>query len=111
MASEICKMKEAILRQAECEIAERGIERMDVDRVGDMIDMVHHLAEAEVAWWQAEYYRVVIEAMELGSITSSDIEATGFNEALDPVRDMMRNASPGERERMRNEVKTMIGAM
>ncbi len=65
MVEEIWKMKNEILAQAKKELEERGPERMDVDRLGAMVDMVKDLAEAEMACWKAQYYRnAVTEAME-----------------------------------------------
>ena len=144
MVNKIYQMKNEILAQADKELNERGVERMDVDRLGDMIDMVHHLAEAESNCWQAEYYRTVTEAMKgeksgytqymgetgrqgyapgTGGTGSSAgympmtsgrqgySDTMGFEETIDPLRTMMRNAKPDEREHMRNEVLKMIGAV
>lgn len=65
MVEEIYKMKNEILQQAKKELEERGPERMDVDRLGEMVDMVKDLAEAEKSCWEAQYYRnAVSEAMQ-----------------------------------------------
>ena len=65
MVEDIYTMKNEILKQAKKELEERGPERMDVDRLGEMIDMIKDLAEAEESCWEAQYYRhVVTDAME-----------------------------------------------
>lgn len=65
MVEEIYKMKNEILQQAKKELEERGPERMDVDRLGEMVDMVKDLAEAEKSCWEAQYYRNAIgDAMQ-----------------------------------------------
>ncbi len=64
MVEEIYKMKNELLQQAKKELEERGPERIDVNRMGEMIDMVKDLAEAEKSCWEASYYRKVTEAME-----------------------------------------------
>lgn len=64
MVENIYKMKNQILQQAEKELAERGPERIDVNRMGELVDMVKDLAEAEESCWKAQYYRKVTEAME-----------------------------------------------
>lgn len=65
MVDKIYQMKNEILQQAKKELEERGPERMDVDRLGEMVDMVKDLAEAEESCWKAQYYRnAVTEAME-----------------------------------------------
>jgi len=133
MVNKIYELKNEILSTVEDVVHERGVERMDVDRVGKMIDMVHHLAEAESNCWQAEYYRTVTEAMNskrgytpgmsegirrnYGGGTGSSAgyymgyNPDSFSDAINPVRDMMHDAQPDERKRMRNEVMSMIGAM
>lgn len=58
-------MKNEILAQTKKELEERGPDRMDVNRMGEMVDMVKDLAEAEMYCWKAQYYRnAVTEAME-----------------------------------------------
>lgn len=65
MVEEIYKMKNEILQQAKKELDERGPDRIDVNRMGEMIDMVKDLAEAEKSCWEAQYYRNVVgEAMK-----------------------------------------------
>lgn len=80
MVEEIYKMKNEILTQAKKELEERGPERMDVDRLGEMVDMVKDLAEAEMACWKAQYYRnAVTEAMENKYGYSTGSPANGGN--------------------------------
>ena len=142
MVNKIYQMKNELLEQVDRVMHERGIERMDIDRVNKMIDMVHHLAESESNCWQAEYYRTVTEAMKgessgystqsMGSgmrqgyapgtggtgssagympMRQGYMGSMGFEENLDPIRTMMRDAKPDEREKMRNEILKMVGAM
>lgn len=62
MVDKIYGIKNQLIQEAEKTIAERGIERLE----GDKIDMIKDLAEAEKACWEAEYYRTVAEAMKEG---------------------------------------------
>ena len=65
MVEDIYALKNEILQQAKKELKERGPERIDVARMGEMVDMVKDLAEAEKDCWKAQYYRnAVNEAME-----------------------------------------------
>ena len=65
MVEDIYNMKNEILQQAKKELKERGPERIDVARMGEMVDMIKDLAEAEEKCWKAQYYRnAVTEAME-----------------------------------------------
>lgn len=60
MVEVIYDLKNQLLEEMERETKERGIERLDKERV----DMVKDLACAEKDCWEAEYYRAVTEAME-----------------------------------------------
>ena len=60
MVEEIYNLKNQLLESMAKEVDERGIERLDKEKV----DMVKDLAEAEKSCWEAEYYRSVTEAME-----------------------------------------------
>ena len=142
MVNKIYEMKNELLSYTDRLINERGIERMDVDRVNKLIDMVHHLAESESNCWQAEYYRTVTEAMkgESSGYTTQSMGSgmrqgyapgtggtgssagympmrdgysgsMGFDETIDPIRTMMREAKPDDRERMRKEILKMVGAV
>ena len=45
---------------------DKGIESVDVDEAGKVIDMIYDLAKAEKNCYEAKYYKTVIEAMEEG---------------------------------------------
>lgn len=62
MVDRIYGIKNQLIQEVEKNIAERGIERVD----GEKVDMIKDLAEAEKACWEAEYYRTVAEAMKEG---------------------------------------------
>ena len=66
MVNRIYELKNKVLERIDHEVAENGIERMDVQEMGMMVDMVKDLAEAEKSCWEADYYRSVTEAMEGG---------------------------------------------
>ena len=63
MVEVIYDLKNQLLEEMERDVKERGVERLDKEKV----DMVKDLAEAEKSCWEAEYYRAVAEAMEGGS--------------------------------------------
>lgn len=131
MVEEIYKMKNDILKQIEKEIGERGIERIDVNRIGEMVDMVKDLAEAEKSCWEASYYRQVSEAMEgssgyssmgggrsgYGSQQSSmrqgygSTGSMGHGDLIDKLGEEFRNMDPSERMSMKNKVLTVLGSM
>lgn len=65
MVEELYRIKNLFLEKMQNDIDERGgIERVNVDEMYKLADIVKDLAEAEKACWEAEYYRSVTEAME-----------------------------------------------
>lgn len=64
MVEEIYELKNQFLEKMTNDIEERGgIERVNVDEMYKLADIVKDLAEAEKACWEAEYYRGVSESM------------------------------------------------
>lgn len=74
MVEEIYELKNKLLEEMMRDVQERGVERLDKERV----DMVKDLAEAEKSCWEAEYYRSVAEAME-GSGYGMQANQMGYN--------------------------------
>lgn len=123
MVSKICEMKNILLQRAENDINERGIERINVAEMGEIVDMIKDLAQAEAYCWKADYYRAVTEGMDQWSQDHSGVRAgygedmqhhehmesdDGYSEAL---RAAFVSASPDGRTRIRNEVMKLVGAM
>lgn len=71
----ICDMKATLLKKIEADI--EIIDRMpmeSVQGVATVVDMIHHLAEAEDACWEACYYKTVVKAMKEGYEDEDDDE-------------------------------------
>lgn len=64
MVEKIYEIKNKILQRVEKDTM--NMERIDVEEVGKLVDMVKDLAEAEEKCWKAQYYRKVTEAMDQG---------------------------------------------
>lgn len=143
MVEKIYNLKNKILQHVENESAD--MQRMDVKEVGELVDMVKDLAEAEKSCWEAMYYKSVVESMsgksgygsgggtgssagygsqggirDMGygssysGYRSSGMQgygSMGHQDVMEPLRAAIQQASPDEREHLRNEVKAMIGAM
>lgn len=137
MVEEIYKLKNHLLEEMVRDVQERGIERLDKERV----DMVKDLAEAEKSCWEAEYYRSVAEAMDGGSGYGYNGMSgaqggnrggqngsqngyqrgyrdsmgryarrgygMGYQEHVDALRMELQNADPQERERILSEIRGM----
>lgn len=133
MVEAICDLKNELVEHLVKDVSERGIERLDKDKV----DMVKDLAEAEASLWKAEYYREVSEAMEDrsgydgmgysqgmrgGSSGGYGYRASGRGSAnqyggrrgysmgydLEGLKAAMQSADPQEKERMRRELQQMM---
>lgn len=127
MVEEVYRLKNQLLQEMAQDVQERGIERLDKEKV----DMVKDLAEAEKSCWEAEYYRAVTEAMQGGyngyqnarsgaQMASQGMSGWqnqygsgysrrgyGHSDALDSLKVAMRDADPQERERMMEEMRKM----
>lgn len=68
MVEMIRQTKDTVLERLDKAINEKGADRMNVQEVGMLADVVKDLAEAEKSCWEAEYYMTVTEAMEEGSM-------------------------------------------
>lgn len=68
MVERIKETKDQVLQRLEQVINEKGPDRMNVQEVGMLADVVKDLAEAEKSCWEAEYYMAVTNAMQEGSM-------------------------------------------
>ena len=116
MVEEIYKLKNELLNQAKKELAERGPDRIDVNRMGEIVDMVKDLAEAEESCWKAQYYRnIVSESMEQKYAYSTPMQQTGQRQGyssdnmgqhdiIGKLGEEYRRLAPNERMMMKNKV-------
>lgn len=139
MVELIYDLKNQLLEEMMRDVKERGVERLDKEKV----DMVKDLACAEKDCWEAEYYRAVTEAMEgqsgydmrydgmsgaqMGSRGTSMPQGgsqrgyrdsmgryarrgygMGYHEHIDALKMEMQHADPQERERMMQELRSMM---
>jgi hypothetical protein len=135
VVEEIKRHKDKVLAYMAKELEKYGDDRMDVAEMEKLADIVKDMAEAEKACWEAEYYRSVSEAMESSGYTPDMMGyqgqvgrggRMGYNPNRDSmgryarrgydhnpiqaVRDAMGGASPEERERMKRELRQIVGA-
>lgn len=68
---DICDLKDKLIDHTKAHF-NKGLEQVDTEEAGKVIDMIKDLAEAEEKIVKACYYKTVIEAMEHG-------EAYGYN--------------------------------
>lgn len=125
--------KDRVLEYMRTLMDKYGKDKMAVDEVYKLADIVKDLAEAEKECWEAEYYRSVTEAMERSGYTPEEYEPRmrrGYNpnrdsmgrysrrgydgtygydhEPLEALRAKMGGASPEEREKMKRELRQML---
>lgn len=128
MVGKIYEIKNRALEALEKQMGDKGAERMDPE----LVDAVKDLAEAEKSCWEAEYYRSVVEAMNGssgympmgyqgmragyqnqygsgGNGRRGYSGSYGYQDHMEALRQSMQNATPEERERMRQELRGMTG--
>ena len=105
------------------ELKNEILQRIDVKEMGELVDMVKDLAEAEASCWQAEYHRTVIEAMKgsnerqgyqmasRGSMGYDSLKPyLGYHEdIIAPVRQALQSASTEDRAKLKDELRKMMG--
>lgn len=135
MVEKIKTIKDQFLGRMEQELNQRGIQRVDVESMGKMADIVKDLAEAEKSCWEAEYYRTVTEAMEgkqdvagygggmgrmgytgmsqgggarrgYGSPMNSGM--MGHGDPLSAIRDMLATSDAESRAQIRSELSNLM---
>ena len=119
MEDKICAIKDKIVQRIDSEIMNRGMDRIDVEELGEMIDMVKDLAEAEDHCKQAKYYETVTKAMNQEDSSYNKGFKTGYtsnlvskpmdyHETLDSLRSMMEHMDPTDKEHLTTELQSMI---
>ena len=130
MVEEIKRHKDRVLAYMAKELEKYGDDRMDVAEMDKLADIVKDLAEAEKQCWEAEYYRTVTEAMDRSGYMPEGMGygmgRSGYNpnrdsmgryarrgydhDPIQAVREAMGGASTEERERMKRELRQIVGA-
>ena len=138
MVEVISENKNKVLEYMSVVLDKYGKDKMAVDEVYKLADIIKDLAEAEKECWEAEYYRSVTEAMERSGYTPNTwgYDATegavhagrrgynptrdsmgrysrrgygmGYHEHMEDIRSQMQQASPDEREKMKRELRQML---
>lgn len=115
--NEVTVLKERIVSHMS-KMADRGMDRIDVVRMGALADMAKDLAEAEEKCEKAAYYRTVTEQMGGAATRSPDTYVAGTgpqgdygyhqDDMLSAVRDMLASADPGTKARIRSELSGLL---
>ena len=124
----ICDMKDSLMRKVRGKMDDLDVERstiQDVQGMDMMINMIHHLAEAEKCCWEACYYKTVVKAMKEGddredrdwggdmgsdggTLQHGDMTTMTPDEQLNhlkmDVETMWRDATPEQRKRIKESL-------
>lgn len=73
----IKRMKERLIEMCNAEV-NKGCEAIDSKELGEVIDMIKDLAEADKACWSALYYKKVVEAMEKSEEEEETMQKMGY---------------------------------
>ena len=119
MMDKMCAIKDKLIQRIDSDMMNRGLDRMDIKELGEMIDMVKDLAEAEDHCHQAKYYETVTKAMNQEDSSYNRGFRTGFtsnmphkpndyHEVLDSLRSMMGYMDSTEKEHLHNELQELM---
>lgn len=109
-------LKDKIVGRIEHDIAERGVDRMDTNEIGKMVDMVKDISEAIDHCEQAQYYHAVNASMQgnagyggsgYGSSSGYGGQSAGYSDTGTAaiVKHMMQTLGAEERERLIREIR------
>lgn len=129
MEKELNKLKYDLLDAAREEMA-KGKERVNTEELGEVIDMIKDLAEAEKCCMEAAYYENVVEAMgdrygytrdmyprdtrpfrESRYMDNNRMGYGKIDEIMSSVQDMYAMSPKDERERLKSQLKDMVFKM
>lgn len=126
MVNKMYELKNQIIERIDKDIHERGIDRIDVEQIGKLVDMVKDLAEAEESCMEAKYYDLVAKAMEgneksgygmgyasrdnrpSGYTSRDNNMVSGYHSAIDQLAESMKSANFDERNKIRDEVLSLL---
>ena len=119
MVNKIYELKNKFIQRIEKDISERGIDRIDINEMDKLVDMVKDLAEAEKSCWEASYYRSVSEAMESNQSSGYTMQqpmrrgysSMGHSDIIEKLGNEFKNLNPEERNMMRDKVLATLGMM
>ena len=132
MVNKIYELKNKFIQRIEKNISERGIDRIDINEMDKLVDMVKDLAEAEKSCWEASYYRSVSEAMESGQSSGYSTQqpandsrrgyssmgygsmgygSMGHSDIIEQLGNEFKSLRPEERSMMRDKVLATLGMM
>ena len=111
----ICDMKDSLMRKVHGKMDDLDVERstiQDVQGMDMMINMIHHLAEAEKCCWEACYYKTVVKAMKEGDDREGRDEDEDddeewieqLNHLKMDVETMWRDTTPEQRKRIKESL-------
>lgn len=119
--NEIVALKERVVSYLGKMVNERGMDRVDIARMGALADVIKDLAEAEEKCSKAEYYQTVTMQMGGGSTRSPDsfVAGTGpqgdygysqadHDDMVSAIRDMIATADQGTKARIRRELPGLL---
>lgn len=86
------------------------LERVNVNELGEFVEMIGVLADAIHHCSEAEYYQAVTEAMGSGKASSTAIkDDLDDSDVLGMLGEEYHSLSPEERRVMKNKVLTILG--
>ena len=115
MVEDIKAIKDRILSHIDREAED--LDRVNVNELGELVDMVKDLAEAEKYCWEASYYKATSEAMggyrtESGRVVHASqggYAASDEKNLMKMLEEEYHHLSPNERTAMRNKVLATLG--
>lgn len=135
MTQKVFELKEELINYISEQVKTRSVGQMNTGEMGQVVDMIKDLAEAEHHCWEACYYKAITEAMHTGSrmgYNGSGVGSNampgyshymsdnrGYSDSMrgysDPlvteIKDMINKADPASKERLMSEISNMARSL
>lgn len=85
---------------------DKGIENVNSQEVGDVIDMIKDISECKKNCAMAEYYQTVVDSMKAGSD-----ETVPYTNTLNMIREVWKDADPELRKHIKEDFTKLVSEM
>lgn len=107
MTESISHLKDRILRHIDDSVTD--LDRVNVNELGEFVDMVKDLGEAYYYCHKGRYYMAITDAMDTHESHSHIKDDLDDNDVISKLGDEYRSLTPEERRVMKNKVLSTLG--
>lgn len=104
-SEKLCDLKKDLIDLVIAQTSE-GFENVDVNELGEAIDMIKDISETEKNCAKARYYESVVEAMEEGSDTETHVAGM-----IESVKSIWADADYAHKQQIKSQLSSLLTEM